>query len=112
MICHNGSTKFGNIAFKVHQVFALLEGDDIVEVNIFVAPFEVVDYSFVGQFLFNYKNVLEKLNYSLVDVEVIELSNHGFLVLQIFIVLVDQCVPFINHRSDIVKTIDVQLSLF
>ena len=48
---------------------------------VFVAPFEVVDYAFVCQLLLHDEEVLEKLYYSLIDVKVIELCDHCFLIL-------------------------------
>tara|TARA_B110001450_G_scaffold104240_1_gene98722 strand:- start:602 stop:754 length:153 start_codon:yes stop_codon:yes gene_type:complete len=49
--------------------------------DVFVAPFEVVNYSLVRQLLFHYKNVLEEVNNSLFNIKMIELSNHSFLIL-------------------------------
>ena len=79
--------------------------------NVFVSPFEVVDDSLVSELFLDNENVLEKLYDALIDVEVVELGDHSLLVLQVFLVLINQCIPFINHRSDILKNSDVHLLL-
>jgi len=86
-------------------------GDDIIEMNVLVAPLEVVDYSFVGQLLLNNENVLEEVNKPLVDVEVVELSNHSLLILEVSFVRVNQGVALVNDGTDIVKNLGVSLSL-
>jgi hypothetical protein len=58
-------------------------------VYVFVSPFEVVDYTLVGQFLFHNEKVLEEFSDALVNVKMVELCNHGFLVLEILFVLVN-----------------------
>lgn len=75
----------------------------IVEMYVLVTPLEVVDNPLVSQLLFNNEYVLEKIDYSLLDVEMVKLSNHGFLVFQVSFILVDQCIPFIYHVSNVVK---------
>ena len=37
----------------------------------------------------------------------IELSYHSFLVLQVSLICVNQCVSFVDHTSDVVKRLDV-----
>ena len=81
MVTHNRPTKLRDIVFKINQVFALLVRDHIIKVDVFVAPFKVVNYAFVCKLLFDDKEVLEKLYYSFIDVKVIELSDHCFLIL-------------------------------
>jgi hypothetical protein len=81
VVRHNCSAKLRNVGFKVDQVLRLLERNHIVEVNVLIAPLEVVYNAFVSQLLLDNKQVLEKLNNPLVDVEVIELCNHCFLIL-------------------------------
>ena len=49
--------------------------------DVFVAPLEVVDNSFIGQLFLHNEDVLEKVDDSLIDVEVIKLGYHGLLVL-------------------------------
>lgn len=75
----------------------------IVEMDVLVAPLEVVDNPFVRQFLLHDEDVLEEINYSLLDVEVVKLRNHCFLVFQIAFVLIDQGIPLVDHVSDVVK---------
>lgn len=69
----------------------------IVEVDVLVAPFEVVDDTFVSQFLFHYENVLKEIYYSFFDIKVIELCNHGLLVLQVLLVRIHQGISLVNH---------------
>lgn len=76
----DSATELGNVVFEVNQVLALLVRDHVVEMDVFVPPFEVVDYPFVRQFLFDDEQILEKVNDPLVDIEVVELRNHRFLV--------------------------------
>ena len=56
--------------------------------NVFVAPLEIVNYPFVSQFLFHYEQILEKLSDSFVNVKMVKLRNHSFLVFQVFFVLI------------------------
>ena len=70
---------------------------DIVEMNIFVPPFEVVDDPFVSELFLDNEDVLEEVYDPLLDIEVVKLSNHGLLVLQILLILVDQGIPLIYH---------------
>jgi hypothetical protein len=55
-------------------------------VYILVTPLKVVDDPLICEFLFNNKDVLKKLNDPFVYIEVVELSNLRFLVLQIFFI--------------------------
>ena len=75
----------------------------IIEVNIFVAPFEIMNYSLVRQLFLYYKDILKEINDSFFDVKMIEFSNHCFLIFKITFVLVDQSISFIDDISDIVK---------
>jgi hypothetical protein len=86
-------------------------GDDIIKMNVLVAPLEVVDNSFVGKLLLNYKNVLEEVDDALVDIKVVKLSNHSLLILQVSFVGVNQSVALVDDRSDVVKSLGVSLSL-
>ena len=40
----------------------------------------------------------------------VEFSNHSFLILQVFLITIDQSISLINHRPDIVKGLRVQSS--
>lgn len=54
--------------------------------NVFITPFEIVYDAFISQLLFDNKQILEKLNYSFVDVEVVKLCDHCFLIFKILFV--------------------------
>lgn len=75
----------------------------IVEVDVLVTPLEVVDDSLVGQLLLQYEDVLEEIQDALLDIKVVEFSYHSLLILQIFLVLVNQGVSLIYHTSDVVE---------
>ena len=57
--------------------------DDIVEVNVLVAPFKVVDNALVGQLFLHDENVLEEINDSFVYVKVVEFRNHRLLIFEV-----------------------------
>ena len=103
MVTHHCPTEFGNVVLEVNQVLRLLVGSHIVEMDVLVTPLKVVDYPLVSQLLFYDENVLEKIDYSLLDVEMVKLGDHGFLVFQVSFVLVDQCISFIYHVSNVVE---------
>ena len=77
---------------------------------ILVTPLKVVDDPLICEFLFNNKDVLKKLNDSFVYIEVVELSNHSLLILEVSFVRVNQGVAFVNDGADIVKNLGVSLS--
>ena len=52
----------------------------IVEMDVLIAPFEIVNYSLVRQFLFDYKDVLKEINDPLFYVKMIEFGYHCFLI--------------------------------
>ena len=80
VIADNGSAELGNVDLKVNEVLALFVGYDIVEVYIFVTPFKIMNNALVCQLFLHYEKVLEKFSDSFVDVKVIELCNHSFLI--------------------------------
>ena len=80
MITDNGTAELWNVVLEINQILALLVRDHIVKMNIFVTPFEVVDYAFVSQLLLDYKDILEEIIDALIDVKMIELCNHGLLI--------------------------------
>ena len=80
MIRNYSATELRNVVLKVDEVLGLLMRDDIVEVNVLIAPFKVVDNALVCQFLLNDEQVLEEVDDPLVYVKVIKLGNHCFLV--------------------------------
>ena len=75
--------------------------------DVFISPLEVVDNTLISEFLFNDKKILEKFNHSFVDVEMIELSYHSLLIFQIFLIRIDESVPLIDYRSDVVESLSV-----
>jgi hypothetical protein len=80
VITHDSPAELWYIRFKVNQILRLLRSNHVVEVNVFVAPFEVVDDSLVCELLFDDKQILEKLDDSLVYVKMVELGDHCLLI--------------------------------
>ena len=103
MIADNGTTELGNVVLEVYEVLALLVRRHIVKVNVLVAPFEVMNDTLVSELLFDDEDVLEEVDDALLDIEVVELSDHGLLVLEVLLVLVDQRIPLIDNVTDIVE---------
>ena len=85
--------------------------NDVVEVDIFVAPLKVVDDALIRQLLLHDEDVLEEVDDSFVDVKVVELGNHRLLVLQISLVLINQSVALVDDRSDVIERLRVGLTL-
>lgn len=77
--------------------------------NVLVAPLKVVDNAFVSQLLLHDKEVLEEVHDALVDVEVVELSNHCLLVLEVLLVGVDEGVPLVYDRPDVVESLLIHI---
>jgi hypothetical protein len=103
MISDNCPAELRNIVVEVNQVFGLFVRLDIIEMDVFVAPFKVVDYSLICQFLFHYEDILKEINDSLLDVKVVEFCYHGLLVLQVLLICIYKRIPFIYYTSYIVK---------
>jgi hypothetical protein len=80
-------------------------------VDVFVAPFKVMNYSLVCQFLLHNEDILEKVDDSFLDIKVIELSYHSLLVLKVLLILVNQSIPLINDASNIVEDESISISL-
>ena len=78
--------------------------------DIFVTPFKIVNDPLVCQLLFHDEQVLKEVDDALIDVEVIKLGNHRLLILQVSLVLVDQCVALVDHRLDVIESLPVGLS--
>jgi hypothetical protein len=97
MVRNNCPAELRDIVFEVNQVFTLLVRDDIVEVNILVAPLEVMDNALISKLLLDDEKVLEEVYDALVDVEVVELSDHCLLVLEVLFVSVNEGVPLVNY---------------
>ena len=103
MVTNHSPAKLGNVVLKVNEVLRLLMSGHIVEMDVFVPPLEVVDDPLISQLLFHDENVLEKVDYPFLDVEVVELRNHSFLVFQVSFVLIDQSIALVDHVPDVVK---------
>lgn len=61
MICDNGSTEFRDVVREVNQVFRLFSGMNIIEMNVFVTPLEVMNDSFICEFLLKDEDILEEI---------------------------------------------------
>ena len=46
---------------------------------------------------------MEEIDNALFDVEMVKLSDHGLLILEVLLVLVDERVPLIDHVTDVVE---------
>ena len=89
MVRYDCATELRNVIFEIDQILALLVRNDIVEVDVLVAPFEVVDNALVRElFLYN-EDVLEEVYDSLVYIKMVEFRNHCLLILEISFILVD-----------------------
>ena len=76
--------------------------------NILIAPFKVVNNSFVSQLPLDNENILKELNNSFIDVKMVKFSDHCFLVFKILFVRINKCVSLVYYRSDIVKDLCVE----
>lgn len=103
VIANNCPTELGNIVLKVDEVLALLMRRNIVEVNVLVAPLEVMDDALVRQLLLHDENILEEVDDPLLNIKMIKLGNHRLLIFQIALVLIYQCIPLVDHVPDVVK---------
>ena len=111
MVRHDCTTELRNVVFEINQVFALFVRYNIVEMNILVSPLEVMDDTLVREFFLDDKDVLKEVYDSLINVKVIELSDHCLLILEISLVLVDQSISLVNHASNVIKSLNVSLLL-
>ena len=80
MVTHNSPAELRDVVLEVNKIFGLLVSGDIIKMNVFVAPLEVMYYSLVSELLFDDENILKEVNNSLFDIEMVELSNHCFLI--------------------------------
>ena len=55
-------------------------GCDIIEVNVFISPLKVMNYSFISQLFLHYEDVLKEVYYSFFYIKMIELCYHCFLI--------------------------------
>jgi len=84
---------------------------NIVKMNILISPFKVMNYTFISQLLFYNEYILEKVNYSLLDVKMIKFCNHSFLVFKIFFILIYQSISFVNYVSYIIKNCAISANI-
>jgi hypothetical protein len=103
MITDNCSAKLWDVIFEVDEVLALFMCRHIIEMNILVTPLEVMDDALISQLFLNNENILEEVDYPLFNIKMIELGNHRLLIFQIALVLINQCISFVNNISNVVK---------
>ena len=61
----------------------------------------------VSQLFLHDKDILEEINYALIDIEMIELSDHSLLVLKMSFVCVDEGISFVDYASNVVERLYV-----
>ena len=103
MVAYDSSAELRNIIFEIYKIFWLLMCRNIIEVNIFITPFKIMNDPFICQFLLDNEYILEELNNSFFDIKMIELGNHSLLIFQIPFISINQCISFINDVSDVIK---------
>lgn len=70
-----------------------------------------MDNSFISQFFLYDEQILEEINNSFVDVEVVKLSYHRLLIFQVFFISVDQAIPLVNDTANVVENLSVHVLL-
>jgi len=80
VISDNSSAKFRNVLVEIHQKFWLLSIYYIIEMNVFIAPFKVMNDSSIGKFLFHDEKILKELSYVFFNVNMGVLSYHSCLL--------------------------------
>jgi hypothetical protein len=80
MIRYYSTTELRDVIFKINQIFTLLMSCDIIKMDIFISPFEIMNDALVCQFLFDDKNVLKEINNPFFDVKMIKFCDHCFLI--------------------------------
>lgn len=111
VVSDNSTAEFRNVVVKVNQVLRLLMTLNIIEMDVFVPPFEVVDNPLICQFFLYNEDVLKEINNSFVDIKMVKLCNHCFLTFQIHFVLADKSISVVDHISDVVENLDVVVSV-
>ena len=81
--------------------------DNVVKVDVLVAPLEVVNDALVCQLLLHDEDVLKEVDDSLIDIEVVELGNHCLLIFQVAFVSVNQGVPLVDHAANVVEHLSI-----
>lgn len=103
MVADDCAAELGNVVLEVDEVFALLVSCNIIEVNVLVAPLEVMNDALVGELLFDDEDILEEIDDALFDVKVVELGDHRLLVLEVLLVHVNESIALVNDVADIVE---------
>jgi heme-binding NEAT domain protein len=80
VISDDRAAELRDVGFEVDEILGLLESNHIVKVDIFVAPLEVMDDSFISQFFLDNEQILEKFNDPLVDVKMVKFGYHRLLI--------------------------------
>ena len=109
VVGNNSSTELGDVGLEIYQILGLFECYNIIEVNILVAPFKVVNNSFVSELLLDNEQVLEEFHDTLVDIKVVKFRDHCLLVLQILLVSVDECVSLVDDGPDVLKDLGIKI---
>ena len=92
VITDDRATELRNVVLEVDEVLTLLVCRHVVEVDVLVAPLEVVNDALVRQLLLDNEDVLEEVDDALLDVEVVELGNHRLLILQVLLILLSNLI--------------------
>ena len=103
MITDYSSAKFRDVILKVNQKLGLFVSDYIIEMNVLVTPLKVMNDTFISQLFLNNEDVLEEINNSLFDIEMVEFGNHCLLVLQVSLICINESISLVNHISNIIK---------
>ena len=85
----HSSTELRNVFIKIDEILGLLAVDDIVKMDVLVAPFEVVDDALVSELLLDDEEILEELYYVLFNINVVVLSDHRLVGLKVVLILCD-----------------------
>jgi hypothetical protein len=83
------AAELGDITLEVNQIFGLLSGMNIIEVNVLVSPLKVMNDSFIREFFLEDKNILKEFQDPLLYIKVIEFSDHSLLIFKVSLILVD-----------------------
>ena len=104
MICHYSSTEFWNVFVKIHQKFRLLSINYIIKMNVFVAPFKIMNDSSICELLFHDEEILKEFSNVFFDVYMRVLSYHcSLLITKILLVFLNQYLSIIYDVSNIIK---------
>lgn len=103
MVGNHCATELGDITLKVNEVFRLLSGMNIIEVNVLVSPLKVMNDSFIREFFLENENILKEFQDPLLYIKVIEFSDHSLLIFKVSLILVDQRIPLIDDTAYVIE---------